>query len=107
MKKTFIIAALFIGFSVVGFSQTSMQDSTITSTHVEIQNYEDVVMKNGMRVNTGNSNVTVVPGEPIIILSDETGTAIAVKENGQYVGTVTSTLYRDGDKNNDGTANYK
>lgn len=86
MRKLFIGAALFIGFSSFCFSQTA--DRVIVKQQVEIQNGEEIVMKNGMKAVIENPNVTIYPGETIIFLKDSLERIIARKDNGQIIGLV-------------------
>ena len=76
MKKTILAVAVILGLGVTGFSQTSNEEIILVDeTTGEI-----------MSVFIQNENVTIVPGEEIIIYNNGTDKQIAVKGNGEFVG---------------------
>jgi len=81
MKSTLLIAALFLGFSTTGFSQTIDGSTETRALLVDKSTGQQVEMI------IENPNVTVVPGEIITILNNGTDRKIAVKGNtGEFVG---------------------
>jgi len=76
MKKTILAVAVVLGISVTGFSQTK---EALVMDETTGQQMELVIE---------NNNVTVIPEEEIIIQSNGTDKFIALKSNGEYIGTV-------------------
>jgi len=83
MKRTFLITALFLGFSVVGFSQPSETFYAVKSDFYGKGQIKvvDETGKEGILV-IKNSAVTIIPGEAITIHID----GAAVNARGVYIG---------------------
>lgn len=75
MKNTLLATALFLGFSVTGFSQTT----DVTG---------EIFLDDGREMIIENPNVTVVPGEELIIHSNGTDRSIVVNKSGQVIGEI-------------------
>ena len=104
MKRILIVAALFLGFSVVGFSQTAEAFVVGSKGKTLIQtDYGQVIEKEWVQYHDEgkstseyaeifyeNPNVTVNPGELIIIHNDGTDKRIVFKSNGEHFGFITS-----------------
>ena len=76
MKRTLIIAALFLGFSVAGFSQTMERAVLVDETTGE---QVEIIIDN-------NNNVTVNIGEYVQITTNGTTNMVVLKTSGEYVG---------------------
>jgi len=99
MKRTLIITALFLGFSVVGFSQATEEVSEATvlnATYFGGSGNETIAGKivvqdrttgNLNEVVIENPNVIVVPSETVIIKTHETSKIIVVKASGESIGS--------------------
>ena len=90
MKKTLIIAAVILGFSASGFSQSETRNSNTLSSigSAAFTNSNIIEESTGKQfeIIIENENVTVVPGETVIIYTEGTDKVIAVKNNGEYIG---------------------
>jgi len=85
MKKAFIATALFLGFTAVGISQTN--EATIAEV-ISVKKFKNSNhgghFGDGLHLVISNPNVTVVPGELVIIH----GQGVAEKANGQFIGHI-------------------
>ncbi|MBL4716723.1 MAG: hypothetical protein JKX95_08815 [Bacteroidia bacterium] len=79
MKRTLLIAALFLGFSVAGYSQFVTTDNITGGIIVDETTGEQ------MEMIIENPNVTVVPGESLRLTTNGTDNTIVVKNNGEIV----------------------
>jgi len=102
MKRTLLIAALFLGFSASTFAKDALVvgSKVKESISTEEQQVSELDRFTVLDQTTGefkeliveNPYVTVNPGETITISTDDAGNEIAIKVTGEFIGKVQKTL---------------
>ena len=93
MKKIFFVVALFAGFCTQGISQTTTEEvkeavvlEVISNDVEKVMVVEEIITGNRIDFIIENQNVTVIPGELVVVHSKENNTKKAEKVVGHEIG---------------------